>query len=58
LTNEIIKPTTTKRIQGQGLPLPKQPSRRGDLIVQFDIRFPDQLPASTKEILRDCLPAA
>lgn len=57
LTNEIVKPTTTKRIQGQGLPLPKQPTRRGDLIVQFDIRFPDQLPSSTKEILRDCLPA-
>lgn len=57
LTNEIIKPTTAKRLQGQGLPLPKQPSRRGDIIVSFDIAFPDQLPSPVRDILRDCLPA-
>jgi len=56
LTNDVIKPTTVKRFQGQGMPLPKQPSRRGDLIVQFDIVFPDQLPPATRDILRDCLP--
>lgn len=54
--NDIIKPNTTKRISGQGLPIPKQPSRRGDLVVAFDIRFPDHLTTSAKDILRDCLP--
>lgn len=53
---ETIKPNSTKRITGQGLPMPKQPTRRGDLIITFDIKFPDYLPAGTKEILRDCLP--
>lgn len=53
---EVVKPTTTRRIPGQGLPLPKVPNRRGDLVVGFDIKFPDSLSQPTKEILRDCLP--
>ncbi|KAF6210434.1 hypothetical protein GE061_013540 [Apolygus lucorum] len=54
---DIIKPQTQKRIQGFGLPYPKDPSRKGDLIVVFDIIFPDSLPQSAKEVLRDALPA-
>lgn len=53
---EVIKPHSHKRIQGEGLPLPKQPSRRGDLIIEFDVSFPSQLTQSAKEILSDCLP--
>lgn len=55
-TTEIIKPMTVKRIQGYGLPLPKEPSRKGDLIVNFDIKFPDNLSQSVKDILYDTLP--
>lgn len=55
-TGEIIKPNTVRRIQGHGLPLPKEPSRRGDLIVMFDIRFPEHLSQSAKDILYDTLP--
>lgn len=54
--NEIIKPSTVKRIQGEGLPMPKQSSRRGDLTVEFDIKFPSRMTSSAKEILSDCLP--
>ncbi|XP_067001228.1 dnaJ protein homolog 1 [Anabrus simplex] len=56
LTNEIVKPTTVKRIQGHGLPFPKEPSRKGDLLVSFDIRFPETLSQSVKDILFDTLP--
>lgn len=56
LLNEIIKPTTVKRIAGHGLPLPKEPSKRGDLLVTFEIRFPDHLARSVKDILYDTLP--
>lgn len=52
---EVIKPTTTKRIPGQGLPHSKEPNRRGDLIVAFDIKFPDSLPEGSKQILSDIL---
>ncbi|XP_043242136.1 dnaJ protein homolog 1-like [Amphibalanus amphitrite] len=55
LTREVIKPTTTRRIQGRGLPYPKEPNRRGDLIVSFDIKFPDRLSSSAKEIISSVL---
>ncbi len=53
---DIIKPTTEKRIAGAGLPHPKNPTRRGDLVIKFDVVFPDKLNSATKEILRDTLP--
>lgn len=56
LTREIVKPNMVKRIQGQGLPFPKEPSRKGDLLVTFDIKFPDNLSQSVKDILYDTLP--
>lgn len=56
LTREIVKPTLVKRIQGHGLPFPKEPSRKGDLLVSFDIRFPETLTQSAKDILYDTLP--
>ncbi|XP_011291891.1 dnaJ protein homolog 1 isoform X2 [Musca domestica] len=52
---EIIKPNTVKRIQGYGLPFPKDTSRKGDLLVAFDIQFPEKLTAAQKELLRDML---
>ncbi|CAK9302493.1 unnamed protein product [Gordionus sp. m RMFG-2023] len=54
---EITKPTTTRRLLGKGLPIPKSSSNnRGDLIVGFDIVFPDKLTDSAREILNDTLP--
>lgn len=53
---EIVKPTTTKRLSGRGLPLIKEPRKRGDLIVNFDIQFPTSLPETTRQILHDLLP--
>lgn len=52
---EIIKPNTVKRIQGYGLPFPKDPSRKGDLLVAFDIQFPEKLTFEQKEVLKDLL---
>ena len=52
---EVIKPSTTKRLQGYGLPFPKEPGRRGDLIVEFDILFPDEIPAEKKDSLYQAL---
>merc|ERR1719219_2860130 len=56
LATEVVKPTTTKRIAGYGLPLPKEPTRRGDILVSFDIQFPDRLSQNTKDLLHDLLP--
>ncbi|VDN98486.1 unnamed protein product [Rodentolepis nana] len=52
----VIKPGTTRRISGQGLPYSKEPNRRGDIIVEFDIVYPDRISASDKEVLMRILP--
>lgn len=57
LANEVVKPTTTKRIPGYGLPYPKEPAKRGDILVSFDIQFPDKLTQSTKDLMYDYLPS-
>lgn len=54
-SNQIIKPDTVKTLQGYGLPFPKNPSTKGDLIVKFDIQFPHTLSRSSKDILHDVL---
>ena len=54
--SEVVNPKTTRVIKEEGLPLPKTPGRRGDLVISFDIVFPDQLPAENKELLMAALP--
>ncbi|XP_055687368.1 dnaJ protein homolog 1 isoform X2 [Lutzomyia longipalpis] len=53
---EIIKPNTVKRVKGYGLPFPKETNRKGDLLIAFDIKFPEKLTAAEKELLSDLLP--
>ncbi|XP_063301830.1 dnaJ homolog subfamily B member 1 [Pelobates fuscus] len=57
VVKDIVSPGTKRRIPGEGLPLPKSPEQRGDLIVEFDIRFPERLPAASREVLERILPA-
>ena len=53
---DIINPNTKRIIPGEGLPLPKTPTRRGDMIIQFDIAFPSRLDSRQKEALKEILP--
>lgn len=53
---DIINPHTEKRIAGEGLPYPKQPSKKGDIIVKFDIKFPETLTTVQREALGHNLP--
>ena len=53
--SEVIKPNTTKRLQGFGLPFPKEPTRRGDLIVSFEVLFPDNVSTTSKRTLYEAL---
>ena len=54
--NEVIKPGTIKRLNGYGLPFPKSPDQYGDMLVKFDIIFPDSLPGYVKDTLKSALP--
>jgi DnaJ-class molecular chaperone len=53
---DIINPLTEKRIAGEGLPYPKQLNKKGDIIVKFDIKFPDTLSSSQRDMLNTYLP--
>ena len=56
LSDEIVKPTTVKRIAGKGLPLSKDASRKGDMLISFEIVFPEKLNGQTKDLLKNSLP--
>ena len=53
---KVVTPTTKRVIKGEGLPLPKSPNERGDLIVEFDIQFPRNLTTEQKNSLANILP--
>ncbi|XP_046576033.1 dnaJ homolog subfamily B member 4-like [Haliotis rubra] len=54
--SDVIKPGSIKRIQGEGLPYPKQAGKRGDLIIEFSVAFPDKLSQAVKDNLKQMLP--
>lgn len=53
----IVKPGSESRIVGEGLPIRKAgvAKNRGDLIVRWDVAFPDRLTLSQKEGLKKVL---
>ncbi|KAL0551023.1 hypothetical protein IC582_010096 [Cucumis melo] len=56
--DNIIYPGFQKAIKGQGMPNPKQQGIRGDLRIQFLVKFPSQLTQQQRDeaatILQDC----
>lgn len=54
--HEIIKPNSTKTIPYKGLPHSREPTKFGDLIVTFDIIFPDSLSAESRKLVAEALP--
>uniref|UniRef100_A0A3P9LLJ4 DnaJ heat shock protein family (Hsp40) member B1a n=1 Tax=Oryzias latipes TaxID=8090 RepID=A0A3P9LLJ4_ORYLA len=55
-SKDVVKPGMKKRIVGEGLPLSKCPTKRGDMILDFSVRFPDKLGQSTRDALEQILP--
>mmetsp|Transcript_20458 Transcript_20458/g.37142 ORF Transcript_20458/g.37142 Transcript_20458/m.37142 type:complete len:367 (+) Transcript_20458:130-1230(+) len=48
---------TTKVIAGEGMPISKQPGKKGDLIVTYDVEFPkEELTDDQKEKIRAAFP--
>ena len=55
--NTVVSPNTRIPIPNQGMPLSKSPNSRGNLIVTFDIQFPNELPPYSVDMLLNALPA-
>ncbi|CAG0896066.1 unnamed protein product [Cyprideis torosa] len=55
LRKEVVTPQRRHIVPNEGLPFPKEPNRKGDLIVKFDIVFPATISSATKDILKDVL---
>lgn len=50
-----LQPHSTMRLAGEGMPNSKQPSRKGDLVIAFNIQFPTHLSPHQKDQLRNIL---
>ena len=57
LPNGVIKPNDETRVPGEGMPMRKEGAvrRKGDLIVKFDVVFPDRLTPSQREGVKKVL---
>jgi len=53
--NDIVKPGYTKRVPGEGMPISTDPSKKGDLVIEFDIEFPNSLSPARKELIQRAL---
>ncbi|CAH1227054.1 dnaJ homolog subfamily B member 13-like [Branchiostoma lanceolatum] len=53
--NDIVHPKYTKIVPGEGMPIAKTPTKKGDLIIEFDIEFPTQLTPEKKQLIRQAL---
>ncbi|KQK03515.1 dnaJ homolog subfamily B member 1 [Brachypodium distachyon] len=47
--SSVIHPSYEEVIPGEGMPLPKEPSKKGNLRVKFNIKFPSRLTADQKD---------
>jgi len=56
LPGEVIKHGDKKVIRGEGMPIQNRPSAHGDLILHFEVEFPDQMATHDIKQLRELLP--
>ena len=59
VTHKLEKVTTPESIKvfpGDGMPISKQPGQRGNLEVNYDVKFPTSLSASQVKTLKSVLP--
>uniref|UniRef100_A0A7S1WB97 J domain-containing protein n=1 Tax=Alexandrium catenella TaxID=2925 RepID=A0A7S1WB97_ALECA len=53
---DVVTPSYTKIVQGEGMPSSKTPGTKGDLIITFDVQYPRSIDESAKEQLKSLLP--
>ncbi|KAG2245883.1 hypothetical protein Bca52824_085511 [Brassica carinata] len=46
--NNVISPSYEEVVKGEGMPIPKDPSKKGNLRIKFNIKFPSRLTTEQK----------
>ncbi|KAL3830176.1 hypothetical protein ACJIZ3_018978 [Penstemon smallii] len=46
--NNIVSPTHEEVVKGEGMPIPKEPGKKGNLRIKFNIKFPSRLTSEQK----------
>jgi DnaJ-class molecular chaperone len=58
LVSPAVAQGAVVRIPGEGMPIPKEPGRRGDLLVYFDVRLPTAVSEQQRAAVQDALRGA
>uniref|UniRef100_A0A2K6QUA2 J domain-containing protein n=1 Tax=Rhinopithecus roxellana TaxID=61622 RepID=A0A2K6QUA2_RHIRO len=53
---DVIRPAILRKVPGEGLCLPKTPEKRGDLIIELEVIFPERIPQISRTVLEQILP--
>ena len=51
----VVSPGYDKVVAGEGMPLPKDPTKKGNLRIKFDVQFPTRLTAEQKSLIKQAL---
>ena len=51
----IFSPGYTKEVAGEGMPVSGEPGKKGNLIIEFDIQFPQVMTPEKKQLIRKAL---
>lgn len=54
--NNVIHPNYEEVVPREGMPIPKDPSKRGNLRIKFNIKFPARLTSEQKAGIKKLLP--
>lgn len=57
IPGEVVKPGEIKCVMNEGMPINRSPHEKGKLIIQFNVKFPQQIPPENCVQLENCLPA-
>lgn len=56
VSGEVIRPNALKYIEGEGMPVYKDPFNKGKLIISFQVKFPKTFPVEKIPKLEALLP--
>ena len=52
-SNKVTQPDETRIITGEGMPVHKFPSQKGDLYIKFNVKLPKTLNKKEKELIKE-----